>query len=118
MQPALGLLRALPRCINLRRLRVDGRVGLGDPAKTGYLYGVVQSLEAALPQRRKQLQIRLEPDFREQVFCGRLEICLHLSLMRLAASGLRFGLEVGGRRLSDCLRSARWVPSRPGWRAS
>jgi hypothetical protein len=38
--------------------------------------------------------------------------------MRLAASGLRFGLEVGGRRLSDCLRSARWVPSRPGWRAS
>ena len=112
------MLRALPRCINLRRLRVDGRVGLGDPAKTGYLYGVVQSLEAALPQRRKQLQIQLEPDFREQVFCGRLEICLHLSLMRLAASGLRFGLEMGGRRLSDCLRSARWVPFRPDWRAS
>ena len=118
MQPALGLLRALPRSINLRRLRVDARVGLGDPAKTGYLFGVVQGLEAGLLQRRKQLQVRLEPDFREQVLCGRLEICMHLSVTRLAAYLLRFGLEVGGRRLSERMRSARWLPFRPGRRPS
>ena len=105
MQPALRLLRRLPRSINLRRLLVSGRVGLGDPAKTGYLYGVLQGLEGMLPQRRKQFHIRLEPDFHEQVCCGRLEICLNLSPFRLAASVLRFGLEMGSRRFSDLLRA-------------
>ena len=105
MQPALRLLRRLPRSLHLRRLLVSGRVGLGDPAKTGYLYGVVQGLEGILPQRRKQFHIRLEPDFHEQVCCGRLEICLNLSPFRLAASFLRFGLEMGSRRLSDLLRA-------------
>ena len=104
MQPALRLLRRLPRSLHLRKLLVSGRVGLGDPAKTGYLYGVVQGLEGILPQRRKQLQIRLEPDFHGQVCWGRLEVCLNLSPFRLASSVLRFGLEMGSRRLSDMLR--------------
>ena len=104
MQPGLGLLRRLPRSFHLSRLLVRGRVGLGDPAKTGYLYGVVQGLEGILPQRRKQFHIRLEPDFQEQVCCGRFEICLNLSPFRLAASVLRFGLEMASRRLSDSLR--------------
>ena len=104
MQPALRLLRRLPRSLHLRRLLVSGRVGLGDPAKTGYLYGVVQGLEGILP-RRKQFHVRLEPDFHEQVCCGRLEICLNLSPFRLAASVLWFGLEIGSRRLSDLLRA-------------
>ena len=117
LEPGLRLLGSLTRAINLRRVRVDGRLGLGDPAKTGYLYGVLQAVEASLPKRR-QLQIRLEPDFREQVFCGRLDICLHLSLARVAASLLRFGLEVGIRQLSGRLESARWIPFLPGWKAS
>lgn len=117
MKPGLRLLGSLAREVNLRRARVNGRFGLGDPAKTGYMYGVIQAVEASLPKRRK-LQIRLEPDFREQVFCGRLDICLHLSLVRFAASLLRFGLEVGIRRVSDNLESARWIPFLPGWKAS
>ena len=117
MEPGLRLLGSLARAFNLRRVRVDGRLGLGDPAKTGYLYGVLQAVEGSLPKRR-QVQIRLEPDFREQGFCGRLDICLHLSLVRLAASFLRFGMEVGIRQLSGRLESARWIPFLPGWRAS
>ena len=118
MEPGLRLLGSLARAVNLRRVRVNGRLGLGDPAKTGYMYGVIQAVEASLPKRRNQLQIRLDPDFREEVFCGRLEICLHLSLVRMAASLLRFGLEVGIRRVSDSLGSARWIPYLPGWKAS
>ena len=105
IEQQLRLLRRLPRSLHLRRLLVSGRVGLGDPAKTGYLYGVVQGLEGILPQRRKQFHIRVEPDFHEQICCGRLEICLNLSPFRLAASFLRFGLEMGSRRLSDLLRA-------------
>ena len=118
IKSGLRLLGALGRAVNLRTVRVNGRLGLGDPAKTGYTYGVIQAVEASLPKRRKKLQIRLEPDFREQVFCGRLDICLHLSLVRMAASLLRFGLEVGIRRVSDSLGSARWIPFLPGWKAS
>ena len=118
IEPGLRLLGSLGRAVNLRAVRVNGRLGLGDPAKTGYMYGVIQAVEASLPKRRKQLQIRLEPDFGEQVFCGRLDICLHLSLVRMAASLLRFGLEVGIRRVSDNLESVRWIPFLPGWKAS
>lgn len=118
IEPGLRLLRSLTRAVNLRRVRVDGRFGLGDPAKTGYMYGVLQTVEASLPKRGKQLQIALEPDFREQVFCGRLDICLHLSLVRVAVSLLRFGLEVGTRWLVGRLGSARLMPFLPGWKAS
>ena len=118
VEPGLRLLGSLTRAITLRRVRVDGRFGLGDPAKTGYMFGVLQTVGASLPKRRKQLQILLEPDFREQVLCGRLDICLHLSLARVAASLLRFGLEVGTRWLVGRLRSARLIPFTPGWKAS
>ena len=62
--------------IHLDRLDLDARIGTGDPAETGRLYGYLTPLIYGLPRERWRLAVR--PDFDRAVFEGRAEIALHL----------------------------------------
>ena len=93
------LISALPFGVDLRKLCVRANIGLGDPAKTGQLYGVIQclGLEKFEHTTTKRLHICIEPDFREHIYCGRIEICIHLFLSYFLAVLVRCGLQVAGR---------------------
>ena len=58
IKPSLRLLASLPRIIWLKRLRVQGRLGLADPAQTGRVYGYLQAVAA----QKGKVQINVSPD--------------------------------------------------------
>ena len=95
--PTRRLLSALPGVIRLRRLRVHGSWGAGDPAQTGVVYGLLQATEWLRPSR---LDLRVTPDFVSAGFRGDLELRLHLYPGLLAALVCRFLVHACWRALA------------------
>ena len=60
------LLADLVRAIDVRRLRLLVRLGLGDPADTGFLWALLGPLGAAVGSLRGA-EVRIEPEFMESV---------------------------------------------------
>ena len=106
-RPALRLARSLPGAFRLRRMRLDGVVGLADPEATGRLFGLVHALAPAAPER---VALTLTPDFTHPCLHGRAEVRLHLRLARLLYMAARFGLAAGRVRAAARLRS--WLAAR------
>ncbi len=106
-RPALRLVRSLPGAFRLRRMRLDGVVGLADPGATGRLFGLVHALAPAAPER---VALSLTPDFTHPCLHGRAEVRLHLRLARLLYMAARFGLAIGRVRAAARLRS--WLAAR------
>lgn len=86
--------RALPRLIagflrQVRLLRLDGsaRIGLGDPADTGWLFGLAQPVLRGTGLGRR---LSLHPDFEAQVFDGWLAGEIAILPARLLPPSLRF----------------------------
>ena len=113
LPPGLQLLRALAGALGLVRLRISGRLGLGDPSLTGGAYGLREGLGGALRTRGAlgesgSLQIEVTPEFRRKEATGRVDLTLHLYLGYLLAIVLRFAVRVAWRwtvlRLSALLR--------------
>ena len=113
LAPGLQLLRALAGALGLVRLRISGRLGLGDPSLTGGAYGLLEGLGGALRTRGAlgesgSLQIEVTPEFRRKEATGRVDLTLHLYLGYLLAIVLRFAVRVAWRwtvlRLSALLR--------------
>jgi len=111
--PGLQLLRALAGALGLVRLRISGRLGLGDPSLTGGAYGLLEGLGGALRTRGAlgesgSLQIEVTPEFRRKEATGRVDLTLHLYLGYLLAIVLRFAVRVAWRwtvlRLGALLR--------------
>ena len=74
--------------LRLRRLKVDGRVGLGDPADTGRLWGWTAPLLYGLPMPGSA-EIALAPAFGGPALEGTLEAEGEVRLVPLARLGLR-----------------------------
>lgn len=72
-----GLIAGEAARIHLDRPDLDARVGTGEPADTGRLFGCAAPLLYGLP--RKTVALRLTPDFERAVFEGRAELALHLT---------------------------------------
>ena len=106
-RPTLRLVRSLPGAFRLRRMRLDGVVGLADPEATGRLFGFVHALAPAAPER---VALVLTPDFTNPCLHGRAEVRLHLWLARLLYMAARFGLAAGRVRAAARLRS--WLAAR------
>ncbi len=106
-RPALRLVRSLPGAFRLRRMRLEGVVGLGDPEATGRLFALVHALAPAAPER---VALTLTPDFTHPCLHGRAEVRLHLRLARLLHMVARFGLAAGRVRAAAWLRS--WLAAR------
>lgn len=110
LPPGLQLLRALVGAIGLRRLRISGRLGMGDPSLTGGVYGLLEGLGGAFG-RSGALQIQVTPEFRRQEMTGRVDLTLQLYLAYLLAVVLRFGFRVVWRWSVLRLAGRRWLPS-------
>lgn len=91
-RPAVGLCHALPTVLGLRRLHVEGTVGLGDPQATGRVCGWLYALAALLHGR---VQLQVAPDFTSRGVCGRFELRLHLYLAKLLWILGRFAVATG-----------------------
>ncbi|UFS61565.1 hypothetical protein LOH54_07800 [Sulfurimonas sp. HSL-3221] len=83
-QSVTRLLRGLRRSLQVRELSLHGRIGLGDPACTGMLMGLLQPL--LLPAR----QMSLVADYEEAVFEGRFSARVRLVPLRIFGVLLRF----------------------------
>ncbi|WP_345971940.1 hypothetical protein [Sulfurimonas diazotrophicus] len=83
-QSVTRLLRGLRHSIHVRELSLHGRIGLGDPACTGMLMGLLQPL--LLPAR----QVSLVADYEEAVFEGRFSARVRLVPLRIFGVLLRF----------------------------
>ncbi len=102
IKPSLGLLASLPRIIWLKRLRIQGRLGLADPAQTGRIYGYLQAVAAA---HQGKMQINVSPDFVRAGAFGRLDLVAHLHLGLLILLLGRFGSQAAYRLLAVRFRT-------------
>ena len=107
LSPGLQLLRALVGAPSLSRLRIEGRLGMGDPSLTGVAYGLLEGLGGAL-NREGGFLIEVTPEFRRKEATGRVHLTLRLCLAYLLVVVLRFGVQVGWqwsvRRLASLRR--------------
>ena len=116
LPPGLQLLRALVGALGLVRLRISGRLGLGDPSLTGGAYGLLEGLDGALRTRGAlgesgSLQIEVTPEFQRKEATGRVDLTLHLYLGYLLAIVLRFAVRVAWRRTVLRLSALLRLPS-------
>lgn len=83
------LLRGLLTVFRVEHLRLEGTIGLPDPADTGQLFGLVEALSVVLPGSR--VSVSLVPDFFGPTFDARGEASLRVHLVRAIPPALRFG---------------------------
>jgi len=86
--PVRQVLGDLRRGLRLRKLRIDGRIGLGDPAETGQLWGWLAPALYGLPMP-ESAEVTLAPAFGGPALEGTLEAEGEVRLVPLARLGLR-----------------------------
>ena len=101
IKPSRRLLASLPRTMQLKRLRIQGRLGFADPAQTGRIYGYLQAVAAD----KGKIQINVSPDFVRAGAFGRLDLVAHLNLGLLILLLGRFGSQVAYRVLAARFRT-------------
>ena len=100
LRPALSLLASLPRTFGLKKLRITGRLGFADPAKTGIVNGYLQAVKTL---KNKFLSININPDFTRPGAFGQVDLVAHFHLGLLLLFLGRFGLQVVFRFLASRL---------------
>jgi hypothetical protein len=83
------LMRNLGRTVRLRRLTIQGRIGLGDPADTGRCWGMLCAM-AGMMSKARRIILRLEPDFERAVFEVDGHGAIRIVPLRVIAALLRF----------------------------
>ena len=105
LRPALGLLASLPCTFGLKKLRIIGRLGFADPAKTGTVNSYLQAIRSL---KNKFISMNIDPDFTRPGAFGQLDFVAHFHLGLLLLFLGRFGLQVGFRFLAS--RLFGWKP--------
>ena len=100
LRPALGLLASLPRTFSLKKLRIIGRLGFADPAKTGIVSSYLRAIKSL---KNKFILMNIDPDFTRPGAFGQLDLVAHFHLGLLLFFLGRFGLQVGFRFLASRL---------------
>lgn len=102
------LLHDILKCLKIRDLRVNFRVGLDDPADTGLLFALISPATFFLGSSRVH-EIRVEPSFEDAfVFEGYLSGALRLVPIQLAIPFLRFVFSLATIRTAKTLVLAKW----------
>ncbi len=92
-----GLLRGLLRPVRLERFELDCAFGLGDPAETGQLYGMLAPLYyGTAGVRGPRTRITLVPDFERARLEGRADVVLSVVPARWLPPLVRFGWAAWG----------------------
>jgi hypothetical protein len=91
------LIRDILRRIHLVELHVDAEFGLGDPADTGHVYGLLIPLKYSglLP---RSVSLDLRPDFTETCLSGCLTTVFRVTLAALCVPILGFAWQIYGPR--------------------
>ncbi len=93
LQNIPSLISDLIRTIQIRHLSLNGAFGLGDPADTGQLFGMLAPFifgVAALPRT----EVSLRPDFDRVHLSGEMQACLRIIPIILIPPLCRFGWRV------------------------
>lgn len=99
------LAQDLADAIHLRRLRLNMRVGLGDPADTGCLWALVGPLQA-VAQNLHGANVRIEPEFMDAVFEFRAQGRLVVRPLQLLFVVMGFALSPASIRAWRTLRAS------------
>ena len=84
LRQIIRLLGRLRHSLHIKELKLHGRIGLGDPACTGMLFGMMSPF--LLPGH----DISLTADYREAVFEGYCKVRVRLSPIRVIGAFLAF----------------------------
>lgn len=87
------LMAGLLRCIRVRSLSLDAEFGLGDPADTGLVYGLLTPLIYGCPRRGA---VSIRPVFDRSVLKAALDARISVTPITLALPFLRFGWRIIG----------------------
>ncbi len=68
------------------------RFGLGDPAQTGIVYGLFQSLIASITSAADTGEVEVEPVFDEETLEGSVELDLRVRLFKIVIPSLKLFL--------------------------
>jgi len=102
------LLRDILKCLKIRDLKADFRVGLDDPADTGLLFALIGPTIFFLGSSRVH-EIRVQPSFEDEaVFEGYLRGAVRLIPIQLVIPLLRFVFSWATLRLIKILVLAKW----------
>ncbi len=96
----------LVRAAHVSRLRLRMRLGLGDPADTGLLWGIVGPLHA-MAQGLRAADVRIEPEFVDPVFELQAQGRLLVFPLQFLALAVSFALSPSSIRAWRTLRSGR-----------
>lgn len=102
----LRFVRDVFAAVDIRSLDVRLRLGLGDPADTGRLWGLVAPLVWLVPKPRNAL-VRIEPDFDEAVLALLAQGRVVLVPLRFIALAIGFALAPVSVRTWRALRRDR-----------
>jgi len=81
-------LRRLRHLVRLRRFRIDGTLGTGDPALTGQVVGFATALRGV---GGRAFRIDVSPDFEQTTVRGKLSAEWGVSLLRIWSAGAFVG---------------------------
>ncbi|MEZ5653999.1 MAG: DUF2953 domain-containing protein [Burkholderiaceae bacterium] len=96
---APGILRSLRGAVRIRQLAIDCRFGLGDPADTGQLFGMIAPLIYGSPWHwPPPASLSVTPDFDRVCLEGRADVVLDVAPLRLLPPALRIAWAAFGRR--------------------
>lgn len=102
------LLRDILKCLKIRDLRADFRVGLDDPADTGLLLALIGPAIFFLGSSRVH-EIRVQPSFEDEaVFEGYLRGAVRLVPIQLVMPLLRFVFSLATLRVVKILVLTKW----------
>ena len=97
VDPGLSFLKHLGPIIKPYRLRLSGHFGFEDPAKTGRIYGYINSFKTF---DNKNFYLNMTPDFESPGVHGKMDMKLRLYLGYLIVLALVFTGRVGFRWLA------------------
>ena len=102
----LLLVRRLVRSVQVRDVDVEFQVGTGDPLETGLLYDVIGPC-VALARSRFSPNIKIEPNFGEEIFQGHARGAVRVYPIKLIPPIILFALSPATFRGARALRRAR-----------
>ncbi len=79
---SLILLKRLIKAIKFKKIKININYGLDEPFKTGSFCGIISCIMAFLPKKHIK-NIKIMPDFENQLFSGNFEIKCNTSLFKL-----------------------------------
>lgn len=103
----IRLARQILRCLKVRELEADLRVGLDDPADTGMMCAMLWPLLTPLTSS-DSVRLRIVPTFEEATFEGSLHGKIRVFLIQIVGYLLVFVLSPVGLRTIRSMVVARW----------